>query len=115
MIINGRPLNNHRAKTRMSESLTFLQFWSDFDGFSREGRSWAKGDRKNTRVEKYPRGCHGNWKNTVSGHISPGKHGEILAAFSSGVYGPMGTKLGMIVEEGCENGLRSLVSMVTKL
>ena len=63
-------------------------------GFSREGRSWAKGDRKNTRVRIYTRGCQGNLKNKLSGHISPGKHRITLVAFSSGVYGPKATKLG---------------------
>ena len=51
----------------------------------------------------------------LSGHISPGKHGEIFAAFFSAVYGLMGTKLGGKVEEGCENGLWALVSMITTL
>ena len=45
----------------------------------------------------------------LSGHISPGKHGEILAVFFSAVYGPMGIKLGGKVESGWENGLRPLV------
>ncbi len=49
------------------------------------------------------------------GLISPGKHGKIFAAFSSAVYGLMGTKLGRKVEGGWENGLRPLVSMVTTL
>ena len=56
------------------------------------------GDRKNTPVKKHQRGYHGNLKNKLSGHISPGKHRLTLAAFSSGVYGPKGTKLGGKVE-----------------
>ncbi len=84
-------------------------------GFSREGRSWAKGDRKNTHVKKYQRGCHGNAKNRLSGHISPGKQGEILAAFSSGVYGPRATKLCGKVKGMWKEFNRTLVSVVTKL
>ena len=92
----------------------FLHFWSDFDEVFSGGRSWAKGNRKNTRIEKYPRGCHGNLKFMLSGHISPGKHGEIFAAFLFGVYGHTCTKLGGKVEGGWENGLIPFVSMATK-
>ncbi len=67
-------------------------------GFSREGRSRATGDRKNTGIKKHTRGCHGNLKNKLSDHISQGKHRITLAAFSSGLYGPNGTKLGGKVE-----------------
>ena len=42
-------------------------------GFSRDGRSEAKGDRKNTRVEKYTKGCHGNLKSLISSQILPEK------------------------------------------
>ena len=54
-------------------------------------------------------------QNRLSGHISPGKQREILAAFSSGVYGLRGTKLGGKVEGMWEEFNRPLVSMVTKL
>ncbi len=52
-------------------------------------------------------------KNALMTHIGLMEHGEIFAAFFSAVYGPMGKKLGGKVEEGCKNGLRPLVSMVT--
>ena len=43
------------------------------------------------------------------------ENGEILAAFSSGVYGPRGTKLGGKVEGMWEEFNRPLVSIVTKV
>ncbi len=99
----------------MSESLIFLQFWSIPTGFSREGRSWAKGNRKNTRIKKYTMGCHGNLKFMLSGHISPEKHGITLAAYFSGVYGPTTTRLSLRVEGMWAKLTEPLVSMVAML
>ncbi len=93
----------------------FFNFGPILTGFSREGRSWAKGDRKNIGVKKYPRGCHGNVKNRLSGHISPGNQSDTLSAYSSGVYGPMGTKLTGKAEGMCTTLTDPLVSMATML
>ncbi len=54
-------------------------------------------------------------KKMPSGHFSPGKQVEFLAAFSSDVYGPRDSKLGGKVEDPWEEFNRPLVSMETIL
>ncbi len=93
-------------KTRMSESLIFLQFRPDFDGVFVRGWDLAQGDRKNTDVEKYQRGCHGNLKTHFTrktwGNFENSFHQANMGEFPqpsafSAVYGPMGTKLYSII------------------
>ncbi len=52
----------------------YIQIFNTRLIYSREGRSWAKGDSKNIGVEKYIWGCHGNSKSKLSGLISPEKN-----------------------------------------
>ncbi len=64
---------SHTYSSRVQLLYFFFNFGLILTGFSQEGRSWAIGDRKNTHVEKYTKGCHGNLKSLIKRQILPEK------------------------------------------